>query len=162
MRTQVLKNEIAWLSRHYKHLPVPVVVWAEENDDYYGQYFRPNSWEYFTGQYLDGQHKGVIEVCGEYEPTTITHEYRHHVQYFRHGTHDPSAFDYSRCPFEFDARSFELSLVGESRDECLSKRAERGQARKLSKIEAIDLRLPVLGRLASVEEARYEQRRWFE
>lgn len=114
----ILKNEINWLTRHFKNYSIPLVVYNSQPDWWAGCYEWPSAKRLELNGYSFDRTRGII-VLGRFgmDQCTIAHEYRHHLQYMRYGTwyvpenigEDENVKNayYNNCRFEHDAIRFE-------------------------------------------------------
>lgn len=93
--------ELRWLARHDKDLPLPEIIFTPSNLDFRGQkcggcYYKPEQNEFLYGDLFIPFDKGVI-VVGTESPEliagTIAHEWRHHWQFHRGLSLEPSHYD---------------------------------------------------------------------
>ncbi len=119
----ILKNELNWLSRHFKSYSLPLVVY-NPSSFWSGYYQWPSYIEgcpinVEIGDNLYPNHHGII-VLSNPSPDVIAHEYRHHLQCEKYGfwnvpneireSKDAFIHYYQTCPYEQDALRFEMSL----------------------------------------------------
>lgn len=114
----IMKNELSWLTRHFKDYPTPLVLFSASSP--WSGYYDWNMGEIIT---IDGREYfnefGAI-VLAEVSGSNLANEYRHHLQTWRHGIWAvPSNMEnndglleeyYKSCEWEHDAMMFERSL----------------------------------------------------
>lgn len=125
----ILKNELHWLTRHFKGYSVPLVV------------YDPNS--YWPAYYWTEKETIVLR---DVTPGNIAHEYRHHLQISRYGCwYVPEMEDnwdkeqeyYSTCYFEHEAMRFEGLFAGNHKDWGLEYWLGRLELKPMSRAEAL-------------------------
>lgn len=123
-------ESISWLTRHWKHFPVPRIVYIPSLI-YYGQYQWPSCQEEIIDDIVIPPSRGTILLGPNYDAGTIAHEYRHHLQFWQKGgwwdsdfsiIGDPSFI--TRHDSELDAVQFEVVLTNDISSRMLQDRAK--------------------------------------